>query len=116
MMRRSGWFERLRLWLWSQGEPVRRQVLVILMLAAGALVAAVFVWSFQMTLQIATRSAEPASGSLPSVPESLRASARDLWQFVRSAFRKPAPTGESLAPQPTARDSDLTPHKLPTAR
>ena len=115
MTRGPGWFERLRLWLWSQGEPVRRQVLVILMLAAGALVAVVFVWSFQMTLQIATRPAEPAAGSLPSVPESLRASARDLWQFVRSAFTKPArqePNPES----PASGEPELTPHKLPEAK
>lgn len=110
-MRRSRWFEHLHLWLWSQGEPVRRQVLIFLMLVAGALAAVVFIWSFQMTLQIATRPAESPSGSLPSVPESLRASARDLWQFARSVFTRPAVEAPS-APQ----ESDFAPHKLPMAR
>lgn len=114
MTRHSGWFERLRLWLWSRGEPVRRQLLVALMLAAGALTAAVFAWSFQMTLRIATRPAEPAAGPLPSVPESLRASAGDLWQFVRSAFTKPA--RQEQPPQPAPQGTDFAPYKLPTAR
>lgn len=114
MTRHPGWFERLRRWLWSRGEPVRRQILIVLMLAAGALAAAVFAWSFQMTLRIATRPAEPAAGPLPSVPESLRASASDLWQFARSVFTRPATlNGEHpAAPQ----ESDFAPHKLPTAR
>ncbi|MBI2624557.1 hypothetical protein HYW67_03615 [Candidatus Parcubacteria bacterium] len=110
MRRHANFFERLKTWLWSRGEPVRRQILLFLMLVAGALAVMVFAWSVQMTFQIATRSSAPAPEGLPSVPESLRASAHDFWQFVRSVFTKPA--RETPAPQ----KPDLAPHKLPTAQ
>ncbi|MBI4099281.1 hypothetical protein HY442_01985 [Candidatus Parcubacteria bacterium] len=92
-----------------QDETVRRQLLFLLMAVAGALAAALLVMSLQRTFRIATGEPAPASsGTLPSIPQSLSASARDLWGFLRAVAGRPR---QSAPPAPAL--PEFAPRNLP---
>lgn len=94
-----------------QDETVRRQLMFVFMAVIGALAAVLFLWSLQRTFQIAAGEPAPAGrGILPSIPQSLNASAHDLWGFLRTLVGRPRP---SAPPSPVADTPEFAPRKLP---